>query len=204
MIYEVRTYRLTVGGQAEFVERFGEAYEKRKRHSELAAFLLTTVGPLNEVIHVWPYESFAHRAEVRAAAPKDGGWPPKAGHTIVHETAEVFLPTPFTPVWNLDAKGPVYEWRSYSLTIGGVAKLIEEWKGVIDARTAFSPLAMAMYSEFGPVNKFVNVWPYASVEHRAEVGGKTAAAKVWAGAGDAHTITQENRLCVPAPFSPAQ
>ena len=47
MIFEMRTYRLQPGSVPEVEKRFGEAYEKRKKYSELAAFWHTEVGSLN-------------------------------------------------------------------------------------------------------------------------------------------------------------
>ena len=48
MIYEIRTYRLKTGSLAEVEKRFGEAYEHRRQHSQLAGFfhnvLLTLVA----------------------------------------------------------------------------------------------------------------------------------------------------------------
>lgn len=76
MIIEMPTYTLQPGTLAEVEKRFGEALAARERHSRLAAFWHTEVGPLNQIIHVWEYESLAHRGEVRAAATKEPGWPP--------------------------------------------------------------------------------------------------------------------------------
>ena len=45
MIYEFRTYDLVPGSVPEVLKRFGEAYEKRKEFSELAAFFYTEIGP---------------------------------------------------------------------------------------------------------------------------------------------------------------
>ena len=67
MIFEIRTYRLKPGSLAEAEKRFGEAYEIRKKHSELAAFWHTEIGPLNEIVHVWPYQNLEERA--RSAPP---------------------------------------------------------------------------------------------------------------------------------------
>ncbi len=38
MIYEFRTYGLKPGSLPEVMKRFGEAYEHRKKYSQLAAF----------------------------------------------------------------------------------------------------------------------------------------------------------------------
>ena len=76
MIYEMRTYDLKPRTQGEFEKRFGEAYEKRKNYSPLAAFWHSEIGPLNQVIHVWPYKDLEERNRIRTAAVKDGIWPP--------------------------------------------------------------------------------------------------------------------------------
>ena len=55
MIYEIRTYRIAPGSLAEVEKRFGEAYDYRKKYSELTAFLHTEIGPLNEIVHIWGY-----------------------------------------------------------------------------------------------------------------------------------------------------
>jgi hypothetical protein len=64
MIYEVRTYQIQPGSLQEVLSRFGEAYEHRKRHSELAAFWYSEIGPLNQIVHVWPYENAAERDRI--------------------------------------------------------------------------------------------------------------------------------------------
>jgi hypothetical protein len=72
MIYEFRTYTLHPRTLPEVLKRFGEALPKRERFSKLAAFWYTEIGPLNQVIHVWPYENGAERSRIRAESVKDG------------------------------------------------------------------------------------------------------------------------------------
>ena len=74
MIYEVRTYDIKGGSQAEVERRFGEAYENRKKFSELAAFFHTEIGPLNQIVHIWAYESLAERDERRGKMAADPAW----------------------------------------------------------------------------------------------------------------------------------
>ena len=50
--------------------------EKRQTYSKLAAFWYTEIGPLNQVIHVWPYENALERSKIRAEVVKDKVWPP--------------------------------------------------------------------------------------------------------------------------------
>jgi hypothetical protein len=77
MIYEICTYDLVPGSVPEVEKRFGAAYEYRKKYSELAGFWHTDVGPLNEVIHIWPYKDLAELEKIKAQAGKDPNWPPK-------------------------------------------------------------------------------------------------------------------------------
>ena len=97
MIQEIRTYRIAPGSLAEVEKRFGEAYEKRKKYSELTAFWHTEIGPLNEIIHVWGYRDLAERARIRAEAVKDGVWPPKIAEFIREMNSEIVNPFPFVP-----------------------------------------------------------------------------------------------------------
>src|SRR5256884_9750889 len=71
MIYEVRTYTLRPGTVAEFEERFEKRKPLREKHSTLGAFWHTDFGPLNQVIHAWPYENLQHRTAVREAMAND-------------------------------------------------------------------------------------------------------------------------------------
>src|ERR1700733_9687248 len=97
MIIEMRTYTLRPGSIAEAEKRFGEALPAREKHSKLAAFWHSEVGPLNQIIHVWGYDSFEHRSAVRAAASKEAGWPPNIREFVQTQQSEVFLPAPFSP-----------------------------------------------------------------------------------------------------------
>ena len=71
MLYEVRTYTLHPGNVAEFEERFAKRLPLREKHSKLGAFWHTEFGPLNQVIHVYPYEDLQQRTAVRAAMAQD-------------------------------------------------------------------------------------------------------------------------------------
>ena len=205
MIYEVRTYRLKPRTVPAFVKSFGEAYEHRKAVSELSGFFITELGPLNEVIHVWPYEDAADRDRVRVESGKTGHWPPKFADPPEHMVSEIFSPFPFTPTMATGKQGPIFEWRSYMIRPGGMRNLIEAWGGAIEERTKLSPLVMAMHTEVGELNKFVHIWGYESLNHRAEVRAEAASKGIWPpkGTGDV-LITQESKIVLAAGFSPLQ
>jgi hypothetical protein len=205
MIYEIRTYRLTPGSVAEVEKRFGEAYPHRKQYSALAAFWHTEIGPLNEIVHVWPYADHAERARVRAESAKDPNWPPKIQEFIVNMQSEILVPFPFVPELKPGKYGPIYEMRYYTIKAGTLPGIIERWAAKIPERTKFSPLALAGHIEHGEANRYIHIWPYASLDERAAIRDKARAAGAWPppGGGDS-LLTQANKILIPAAFSPVQ
>jgi hypothetical protein len=203
MIIEVRTYTLKPGSLAEVEKRFGDAMPDREKHSKLAAFWHTEVGPLNQIIHVWPYESFEHRSSVSAAARKGPGWPPAIREFITEGQTEVFHPAPFSPPLEPRAIGPLFEIRQYTLIPGAIPGLIERWSEKIEGRQKFSPLVAGMYSEFGALNKWVHIWAYKDASERASVRAAAAATGQWPARNPPGVVVkQENAFVMPASFSP--
>ena len=125
MIIEMRTYTLQPGTVATFEERFAEALPVRAKVSPLAAFWHTEVGPLNRVIHVWPYESLEERTRLRAEATKLQGWPPNTREFVVEQQSEIYLPAPFSPKLEPRQLGSLYEIRTYTFKPGGIPSVID-------------------------------------------------------------------------------
>ena len=202
MIYEVRTYTLKPGSTAQFEENFAEALPHREQYSKLAAFWHTDIGPLNQVIHVWGYEDLAERTRIRAEASKDPHWPPRSDGMVLNMESEIWNPAPFMrPMGGDQALGNVYEMRTYTFAPGSIPEVIDAWTAAIPYREEFSPLAAAMYSELGGLNKWLHVWPYKDLNDRAKVRAEASKSPHWpTGAGT--RIKQENKIVVPAAFSP--
>jgi hypothetical protein len=116
VIYEIRTYRVKVGSIPEVEKLFGEAYEHRKKISPLAAFWHTEIGPLNEIIHVWPYADLAERNRLRAEAVKAGNWPPKIAE-LSRPCSRRSVPFAFCPT-SPGKMGLSSEMRYYTMKAG--------------------------------------------------------------------------------------
>lgn len=206
MIYEFRTYQIKPGSLPELLSRFGEAYEHRKKYSPLAAFWYTEIGPLNQIIHVWPYADAGDRERIRAEASKDPNWPPKLHEFLVTMHSEIFVPFSFSPELKPGKMGPIFEMRSYIVVPGtGMPATMERWEKQLPQRTALSPLAFVGYTDAGPLNKYIHIWPYESLEKRGEIRKTAVETKAWPPPGGAGTlISQENKIMLPAAFSPLQ
>jgi hypothetical protein len=59
--------------------------------------------------------------------------------------------------------------------------------------------------EFGQANRFIHVWAYESLDQRLAIRNKARETGVWPppGGGDS-LLTQENKILMPAAFSPLQ
>ncbi len=204
MIIEMRSYDLRSGTVPEVEKRFGEALPARVKLSPLGAFWHTEVGPLNRVIHVWPYDSFEHRTRIRAEAVKAGIWPPKIREFITAMQSEIYLPTPFSPPLEPRELGGIYEIRTYTLAPGTTAAQIERWTGSVGARVKLSPLVGCWHSELGGLNKWVHIWAYKDAGERSRIRAQAVASGVWPPPPGApgSLVKQENMLVVPASFSP--
>jgi hypothetical protein len=204
MIIEVRTYQLKPNSVAEVEKRFGEGLPAREKLSKLAAFWHTEVGPLNEITHVWPYENLDQRTAIRAEAVKTGVWPPKTSEFIVSMQSEIFIPAPFSPALEPRDVGPLFEIRSYTLAPGAVPGMIERWSTKIEERVKLSPLVGAWYSDLGALNKWVHIWAYRDAAERQRIRAEAIARGIWPPGGGAAglVLKQENKLVMPASFSP--
>ena len=203
MIYEVRTYTLKPGGVPQFEQNFAEALPHREKYSKLAAFWHTDIGPLNQVIHVWGYENLGERDQIRAEAAKDPNWPPKSDGLILNMESEIFTPAEFMrPMGGDQALGNIYEMRTYTYQPGAMGEVLKRWAAAIPHREEYSPLAAGMFSELGGLNKWIHVWPYKDLEERNKIRAEASANPHWPPPTREFLVKQENKICVPASFSP--
>ena len=147
MIYEVRSYTLKPGTVADCEQRFAEAIAHREKYSPLGAFWHTEVGPLNQIIHVWPYENLQQRTEIRAQAMKDPHWPPKILDMVESMESEIFIPAPFMQPLGKRKLGNVHEMRTYMYKPGSMPEVLARWAEAIPQRVQISPLAACWYSD---------------------------------------------------------
>src|SRR5918999_644428 len=112
MIYEFRTYDLKPRGVDEFERAFGEKLPGRVKYSALGGLWHTEAGPLNQVLHVWPYEDLAQRNEIRAKTMAEGAWPPNFREPVIlNMNSEILLPAPFMKPLGERKVGPIFELR---------------------------------------------------------------------------------------------
>lgn len=202
MIHELRTYTLKSGAAPGYEKVFGERLPHREKHSKLGGFWHTEVGPLNQVIHLWPYDDLKHRIDVRTASAQETQWPPPSGGNLVTMESEIVIPAPFMRPLAPAQHGGLYELRIYTYQVGSMPEVLKGFGEVIEARETISPLVGVWTTEFGLLNRLYHMWAYKDGNDRDQ---KRAAARQlpnWSANPGEVLLNTENKFLIPAPFSP--
>ena len=203
MIYEVRTYTLKPGSVQAYEDNFEEGLAEREKLSPLAAFWHTEIGLLNQVIHVWPYENLEERNRIRGESVKSGKWPPKHDDLILNMESEIWTPAEFMQTISGAQKlGNIYEMRIYTYKPGSLGDALKKWGDAIKFREKYSRLAFGMYTDIGGLNKWMHVWPYEDLQDRTKTRAEAMKDPNWPPATREFIVKQENKILVPASFSP--
>ncbi|XP_052817824.1 protein NipSnap homolog 3A-like isoform X2 [Mya arenaria] len=74
-IYELRTYVVNPRDQRQFLDLSKEWMHLRTAHSKLIGYWTNELGSgINDMVHIWEYDSLKHRADVRQRLAGDPEW----------------------------------------------------------------------------------------------------------------------------------
>ncbi|XP_017293545.1 protein NipSnap homolog 3A isoform X1 [Kryptolebias marmoratus] len=212
--YEFRTYSIRPDQNAAFLKLTNEKINLRTAHSELIGYWSVEYGGLNQVFHIWKYDSYAQRAGVRVALAQDPTWISeyisKALPMLTSQDNEVTYLVPWSRLQKPAQSGGVYELVSFQMRPGGPAVWGNAFQAAVTARDApgYGKLLGAFHSEFGLQNRGTRVhalWWYDSADQRAEMRHKAHTdARVVAAVRNSvsHLDSQRSQLMLPCPFSP--
>jgi len=205
MIYEIRTYTVKPGLVAEYEKRYAEAFDVRSKYSPMYGMWHTEIGPLNQIVHIWSYDSLQQRAEVRAAAAKDasGKWPPNTNDLLVSQETDVILPIKgMHHQSGAQELGRVYELRMYTYAAGAITAVAESFAAAYAGRHETYPVGGIWTSDLGNLNRLYQLFPYKDWAHRDQVRGELRQKGIWPPHAEARPVAQLVRHMVPAAFSP--
>ena len=103
MIVEERIYTLQPGQAGAYLKAYeaeGMAIQKPIL-GRMVGYYQTEFGPLNQVIHLWAYESLAEREERRVRLLSDERWKAYAAKVrpmVVTQENKLLIPAPFLQV----------------------------------------------------------------------------------------------------------
>ncbi len=101
----------------------------------------------------------------------------------------------------------IYEERTYTIVPGGIAEYMANYEdlGLPVQLEVLGNLIGFFRTEIGGLNKVVHIWGYDSLDERLEKRDRLARHPDWPRYLDANLaliVDQENRLLIPASFSP--
>jgi hypothetical protein len=103
MIVEERIYTIKVGKMKELLSLYErEGYPVQSRIlGRMVGFFTTEFGPLNQLVHLWAYDSLEDRARRRAELFENPQWLAyleKTQPLVERQENKVLVPTPFSPI----------------------------------------------------------------------------------------------------------
>ncbi|MCG8690869.1 MAG: NIPSNAP family protein [Minwuiales bacterium] len=102
MIVEERVYTLVPGGVPEYLrlyQEFGMEIQKPIL-GHMVGYFHTEIGTLNQIVHMWAYDSLDERTRRRAELGADPGWQDyvkKIRPLILSQESKILIPAPFSP-----------------------------------------------------------------------------------------------------------
>ncbi|XP_036431650.1 protein NipSnap homolog 3A [Colossoma macropomum] len=211
--YEFRTYCIHPHLNSAFLKLTSEKINLRTAHSELLGYWSVEYGGLNQVFHIWKYDSYDQRAAVRAALAEDPDWMEqyisKAMPMLSSQDNEVTYLVPWSTVKKPPKEGGVYELVSFQMKPGGPAVWGEAFHASVNTHAApgYAYPVGVFHSEFGQLNRVHVLWWYesadlrAAIRHRAHTDARVVAA---VRQSVAYLESQKNKLMFPCSFSPLQ
>jgi hypothetical protein len=208
MINELRIYTVQPGKQAEYLKLSGDVGRKIRgdRYGKQEGFWYSEFGTLNQLVHLWTYESAAERDRLRGELARNEAWMkeylPQVRPFLVAQENKILAPAvPPTPPTD---SGNVYELRWYRTHVGRAADWIEMFKAVLPAREKYMRRVGVWTTEVGPLNEVVHMWVFRDLNERAAARAKLAQDPQWQAflaKSSALLAHMQAAILLPAPWS---
>jgi len=100
---EKRTYTVHIGKIGEYLKLYEEEGLKVQTRilPRLVGYFTSEIGELNQIIHMWGYDSLDQRTEKRKQLFADPAWIAYVGKVrplIIRQESQILIPTPWSPV----------------------------------------------------------------------------------------------------------
>jgi hypothetical protein len=209
MIYELRTYTLKQGSLPDVVKASSTVSREIRKddYGKLEGYWLTEIGPLNQVMHLWSYESLNERARLRVELSKNPRWGaeyvPLIRPNLMRQDIRLLnaVKGPTAP-----ARTPnVYEFRNYRAKPGSLPQWLKLFTAVLGVREKYSKIVGLWSTEAPQVNEVCHLWAYPDLNARAAVRaevGKDAAWQEFIKSSTGMLDEMHSTVMLPAPHSP--
>lgn len=208
MIYELRTYTFAQNKLPEYL-KLAENVGRPVRGNNYGVnhgYWVAEFGLLNQVWHLWSYESHAQRDELRIALGKNERWQkeyvPNIRPMMVRQDIRFLncVNAPTAPM----GEGNIYELRIYRTKPGMAGPWAKMFKETFPVREKYSKNVFLMTGEAPQPNEALHMWSYPDLNTRAATRAKVAADPEWQAfvqKGTDIILEMHATLLLPTPYS---
>lgn len=210
-VYELRIYDFKPDFLGEFMKLSNENFHLRTKHSKLLGYWFTEFGGANQVVHIWEYDSFAHRKSVRAALAEDPDWlgtyVSKLVKFLVKQDNVALTLLPWSEVEMPSNDGGIYELCAHTMS-GSESKWDDLMRDMLMGKEEShqGTLLGAWKAQAGGVmNTVYHLWHYPDLDNRIQSSVEAAQNPDYVLTKEAllpHCAHYWTKIMNPAPWSP--
>lgn len=209
MIHELRTYTFHPGKLPEYL-KIAETVGRPIRGNDYGVnrgYWTSEFGTVNQIWHLWEYESLDAREVLRQKLAQNDDWRTKYVANIrgLIQKQEIRFLKPVLDFRPPSTTGNVYELRHYQAQTGKAAEFLKGYLAVMPTREKYSVPVCVWQCEAPFPNNITHMWVYESLDARAEIRAKAAADPEWQkflGIGPPLLSSMESIVLLPTNYSP--
>ena len=208
MIHELRTYTFQQGKLADYLDlaRTIGRPVRGQNYGVNLGYWTTEFGTLNQVWHLWEYESLNERARLRGELAKNERWtkeyvPAIRDLMLRQDIRFLSLIHGVTPP---EQEGGIYELRIYRMKPTLLGTWAASFKDIMRVREKYSKNVGIWTGEAPQPNEAVHMWNYRDMKHRTDVRAAVSKDPEWqafVAKGAPIIMEMQNMLLIPTDYS---
>jgi len=209
MIHELRTYTFHPGKINTYLQIARDVGRpvRGQDYGINLGYWTSEFGSLNQIWHLWQYESMEERSRLRDALGKNERWTKEYVANIRPLIArqDIRFLNLVSGVNKPEKEGGFYELRMYRFVPGTAATFARNYREILPVREKYSRNIGLWTGEAPQPNEFLHMWNYQSLEARAKARAALFQDPDWLAfvAKGAGTIAEMNNvLLLPTDYSP--
>ena len=209
MIYEMRTYSFLPTDLPKYLKHAEEVGRpvRGNDYGVNCGYWISEFGRLNQVWHLWRYNSYAQREELRAKLSQNSDWTDKYVAVIKEwvKRQDIRILNPHSEFAPPEVDGNIYEYRYYRTSVGGATPWLNLFKEALPHREKYSKLVGLWHTEAGQPNEVSHLWVYPNLAARAEARAGSSQDEGWRAflkMGGPYLMEMNNVLLQPTNYSP--
>ena len=209
MIHELRTYTFFPGKIATYLQIARDVGRpvRGQDYGINLGYWTSEFGSLNQIWHIWQYESMEELARLRDALGKNPRWTNEYVANIrpLIERQDIRFLNVVNGVNKPEKEGGFYELRMYRMKPGTAAGFAADYKSILPVREKYSRNIGLWTGEAPQPNEFFHMWNYESLAQRAKARGDLFKDPDWLAFLGRHPgaiVEMNNVLLLPTDYSP--